>query len=87
MKFFVKTDDTCVLEVSGQNLLAALENSVSTWPTEDSRFCQVSPTFICYGSTWNNGVLSLCVRLPGLRGEQLCLDHILPPGKVRILRL
>jgi hypothetical protein len=43
MKFFVKTDDTCVLEVSGQNLVAALENSVSAWPAEDSRFCQVGP--------------------------------------------
>jgi hypothetical protein len=46
MKFFVKTDDTCVLEVSGQNLLAALENSVSAWPAEDSRFCQVGPSLV-----------------------------------------
>jgi len=35
-------DDTVVICVTGQQLLAALENGVSMWPKQEGRFPQVS---------------------------------------------
>lgn len=34
-------DETVVLQVTGQQLLAALENGVSMWPKQEGRFPQV----------------------------------------------
>eukprot|EP00884_Botryococcus_braunii_P000604 jgi/Botrbrau1/10544/Bobra.7_1s0022.1 len=42
MKIFIKIDETVVLGVSGERLLAALENAVAFWPEAKSQFCQVS---------------------------------------------
>lgn len=44
-------DETCVLRVSGAQLLAALENGVSMWPRQEGRFPQVSGVRFAFDPT------------------------------------
>lgn len=70
-------DNTVVLDITGKELLAALENSVSQYPALEGRFCQVSGVKFAFDPRLPGGsrIILERVKCRGRDGEWATLDE------------